>query len=320
VLLAGLVFSAVGVLLVLGRRVLRIDRRRRTVTVSYGLPMPIRQTVRPWEEFTAIAVTRESRKTKNGSYIVYPVRMTGPGKPVLLEELRTYQPIRQTAEQVAAFMRLPMHDSSEGVLVVRDPEHLNESVRERLRRTAERSPLPPPPAGMRSRLFHKDRSVLIEMPAEGPDLRFLGILIAGMVFTVFVAVGVVVSLPLSIGGLPRPVVVALVVAALVVPEIAIGAFLLLRRRRPARLIVSPAGVRLEGGAAGGRAQEISSDAIEELTVLNTAMPAGMPAFVVSGLQRGVLLRSDTTTIEIGNSLAMEEKQYLAELIRHVLAS
>ena len=39
-----------------------------------------------------------------------------------------------------------------------------------------------------------------------------------------------------------------------------------------------------------------------------------------GLERGILARSDTKSIEFGQTLSDEEKLYLAAVIRHVLVS
>ena len=321
-LLFTLVFSAVGLALIFYRRGISLDRRHRITTVWWGFPMPLRQTPRAWAEFTLVALTREIRKSKNSTYTVYPVRAIGQGKPLKFEEPQDYQAARRTAEQVAEFMGLPLHDSSSGHAVIRQPGELNEPLGHRLKRTGDpATALPAPPAGMRSRLFQKDRSVLMEIPAPPPNPLLLIALIGSVGFTLFIIFGFLLAALPPIQGISRSVLGTVLIAVLVGPEIGFAAFLWFGRRQPTRLTVSPAGLRFETiGLMGIRAEEFPASQLEELEVQRTEVPPQLPAVLRIGLERGILARSDAKSIEFGQTLSEEEKLYLTAVIRHVLVS
>ncbi len=86
-------------------------------------------------------------------------------KPLLIDAPTDYQEARSTGEFLARFLQRSLEDISTGKRVVRDPEHLDESLRERVRRTQEdvRS-LPPPPLEMRSKIEQTGEGVEIEIP------------------------------------------------------------------------------------------------------------------------------------------------------------
>ena len=160
----GLIFVLVGGGLIFGRQGCEIDRQNGTIERWWSCLVTLRRVQYETDEFDRVTLSREVRRSNNSSYTVFPVRMQGvPELKLDLSEPRRYQPARRQAEQVASFLHLPLADSSSGSEVVREPDHLNESLRDRLRRTGETPALPEAPAALSCRIRSKGDSVMIEM-------------------------------------------------------------------------------------------------------------------------------------------------------------
>lgn len=112
-----------------------------------------------------VRVTRD--EDGENTYISFPVSLMG-GRPTLaLFEYTDYFRARRSAERLASFLALPLKDRSSGESVVREPEHLNESVGARLRRQGERPDPGDPPPGMLTRVRPGRGGTVMELPAPG---------------------------------------------------------------------------------------------------------------------------------------------------------
>ena len=129
--LVGLIFTAIGGILIFGRSGLIIDRRENRVVRWQGLLVPLRRTVRPLDSFDRVRLDC-SRDDKTTSYPVQLARGGDPEGAITVEEPSDYQQARQTAETLARFVRKPLEDHSSGTPVIRAPEFLDESLRERV--------------------------------------------------------------------------------------------------------------------------------------------------------------------------------------------
>ena len=104
----------------------------------------------------------------------WPVKLSGEGipKPIAVAQPMSFAEARQVAEELSRFLRKPLVDSSTGERVTRDPEHLDESYRDRVRRTGEAvAVVPPEPPGMRSRVERTGEGFILHIP--GPPLSAL---------------------------------------------------------------------------------------------------------------------------------------------------
>ncbi len=182
----GLLFASIGAGFVFGRTGVILDRDEGTATSWWGLLAPFHRTVRPLEDFREVAVARETRRTKNSTYTVYVVRLTGMGKPLGIREPRDPGAARRLAEEVAKFLGLGVRDASGDRAVVREAERLDEPVRERLRRTGERAPRPATP--LETRVGHEIGSdgATLEIPPPGFRGAVVVPLIAGGALSLFV--------------------------------------------------------------------------------------------------------------------------------------
>ena len=165
----GAIFALVGAGLMFGRRDCIIDTRSETISLWWGLLVPLRRDEKALGNFTRVTITKEIRRTDKSTYTVFPVRLDGADDQVALGEMQDYAKTRELAEQVAKFLELPLSDTSSGAEVVRESGALDEPLRDRLRRTGELPELPERPAAMKSRILKKDRAVMIELPPPKPN-------------------------------------------------------------------------------------------------------------------------------------------------------
>ena len=136
-----MIFVVAGGLLVFGRMGLEIDANSRTYRQWYGLLTLTKETTGSLDEFDEITIDREvrTRSSKRGSrtYTVYPIRLTGAPKKLDIEASQDQSAARKEAEQVAKALGLPLADRTGSKKIVRDADHLDESLRQRRRRTGK---------------------------------------------------------------------------------------------------------------------------------------------------------------------------------------
>ena len=204
-----------------------------------------------------------------------------------------------TAEAVARHCQVPMAELARGRKFSRDHLHLDESVRDRLKRQGRDLKRLPPPPKARAIVTPHENECVIEIP-HGGDLvltprELIAIGAAGLA-----ALGVYLLLVRLVHA-PYWIIVPIIGA------LAIGiaaAAILARRRQHSRIIVSPRGLRVEAtDIFGATAAELPAAELEELE-LHT--------------RRGrneVLAISDEKTISLAFGLAQDELNYLhAELL------
>ena len=66
-----------------------------------------------------------------------------------------------------------MSDSSSGEAIIRDPEHLDESLRDRIRRLGQRIEMPPKPTATRSQIHITSGEVIAEIPGMSAKTRLI---------------------------------------------------------------------------------------------------------------------------------------------------
>jgi hypothetical protein len=257
-----------------GRMGVIIDRRRGRMVKWYGLIIPMIRREHMMGLCDRLALTREVRKSDKSTQTVYPVRLEGNAqeKPILIEEPTDYQQARATAESLAEFLRLPLVDVSSGKEVVREPDRLDESIRERVRRTGEEMPEAAAPSQMRSTLQEESGTLHIRIPPPGVTGAHRFQLIA---FLILIGVGAFVVRPFQSFEVQDPVgwlLIGLIGAAFVLPPLVFVLFRVAGRARTGCTVqASRSLLRVEHGK---NVTEIFADELEELEIHESALPAG----------------------------------------------
>jgi hypothetical protein len=270
VALFGSVFVLTGLALMLGRRGLILDRGTGTVVSWIGLLAPMRRRQYALDDIEQVVIDRDSDES-----VSYPVRLEGGGNPVSVTSSADYQNARATAERLATFLRIPVADRSSGTEVLREWDHLDESLSDRLRRTGEAAPWATPPVGMRCEVRTEAGALVIETPPRGltpGNVLEIGITLTMVGLAVYFFGGALVRLPWPEGlrwaGLA-------IVGGLLVALPLIGTSVGVARKAMAssRITASPAMLTVEHHTLGRRTTvEIPGDELEELQI-----SGGVPA-------------------------------------------
>lgn len=324
-LVFGGVFAAVGAGLVLGRGGKTIDRRRGTATTWWGLLVPFRSKDIPLSDFDRVAIAREVRRSKNSTYTVYPVRLTGPGDAkVTLEEPQDKNKARALGEEIAKLLELKLADGSMGATVVREPGELDESLRDRVQRTGERPEVGAPPPGMRSVQSVEGDTLAFEIPPTGFKPVHLIPMCIGLAVPVFVYFMFFRHFP---GGDKTPGAVRylflafFVVFFVALPILATFGMALSSAKKRARVEVSPRELRVtEIGLVRSRTKAIPTDELEELKVASAKEMAEQRS---SGALAGgdvLVARSDKMSLTFGTGLSRAELEWMRAVIWNVVTA
>jgi len=200
----GGIFGLAGFAIMFGRRGCVLDKKRRTIEYWTRLVVPLSHKTYSFDDVQRVTLTREIRRSNNSSYTVFPVRIVGENVKVDLDEPRRYDAARMLAERVAGFLELPLADASTGTEVVRAPDELDKSLKERLQELPEEAELPPQPENMQTKILRKGDAVRLEIPAAdtGPIPRLITIF---FMFGELIFIAVVVGLLFASGrNLPAP--------------------------------------------------------------------------------------------------------------------
>jgi hypothetical protein len=284
----------------------------------------------------------------------WPVKLSGEGlpKPVTVAQPVEFHEARRIAEELARFLHKPLVDSSTGEKVTRDAEHLDESWRDRVRRTQEAAaPIPPQPPEMRSRVERTGEGHVFHIPGPPLGARHAIPALIPAVFAAAVAwffLPALLTLPMPdwiryffLGFIGLFFVAAPVVSALL--------NVLRLKNQFERVTVTKAFLRVEALKQGKRSTvEIPVDELEDL-VAPTArslmdsveapgmkkvplgetgtprMPDGRPvprlllAVMKMAGSRGIIARSDRVVLEFAAGLDEAETAYLFALTRKTIA-
>jgi hypothetical protein len=306
------VFIIVGLCVAFGRAGVIFDKREGIITKWWGLGVRLGEKTRPLSEFGYSTISREVRRSKDSTYIVFPVRIEGAGGKLNIKELRKYEKAREQAEEIAKFIDFSVKDSSSGTVVEREAGTLDESLRERAARTGENREIKEPLPGCRIKHTVSSDKLVFEIPPLGRvKARIIFYFTVGSTI-LFLVIFLVFFIPMfkKSGNVP---IVYIVVIPILIGNMAIG-FVLSRLFRGKRTVIEVSLKILRVKTGSAKALEIPSDEIEELEIGNACQSLN------TIFKRGtaIIARSDKLTISFGAGLRRKELQWLRDSIEYIL--
>jgi hypothetical protein len=301
----GIMLVALGGKILLGRAGWEIDANSRTYRRWSGLLPLTKETTGSLDEFDKVAVDREVRtwrsRGRRVTCTVYPIRLVGRMKRLDIEEFRYRAEARGEATQMAKALGLPLADRTGSEEIVCEAAHLDESLRQRRRRTGEGpGDIPEKFRGMKTELRREGDQMVLEIPPEGLISNALGCFLVALLCSAawcllfyFDYVCVLALLPLGLG-------VGVLVRAI-------------RRRYTVR--VSPDRLHVTTrGVFFCRTTEIPADELVELRI--TTAEDDQDAWC----ETQIVARSGRTAAKFGAHLSPEEKQWIKTVLEHVLTT
>ncbi len=321
----GSIFAIVGGALLFGRLELLIDRGSGIATRNWKL---LSKTVKAQsfqlKEFDRISLRSEIRRSKNSSYTVYPVRlMGGPEMKFDISQSRSESEARKSAEEIAKFLSLPIHDETSGALRIRESDLLDENIKDKFEKGLESNEIPNPPAKLKSRIQYDGSSLQVEVPPPGFNAGFLVVALficifeliflttfaipflsktdLSGVFLIFAAVFGLIFL-----GLPTLFLIGLIGNSFIATQ---------------SVSVSNATLKVTKGWPIRKTKSISANEIEEF-IIGTKKPGsrGNKSAITFGAAKEVLAISDDDQLSFGAGLPQDVVAYIYALAKGILVS
>jgi hypothetical protein len=182
-LAVGALFAMLGLVFAGGRHGKTFDRRRQSLVSWWGIFVPMRHKEQRLESYSTVVLVKEIHRSKNSSTTLFPVRLESSAAEALkIDTCTDYLKARRLAEALAKVMRLPLTDSTSGEALTREPDRLDESLRDRVRRLGERIEMPPQPGTMRSQAQVTSSEVVVEIPGMSAKARLImNVVVVGLV-------------------------------------------------------------------------------------------------------------------------------------------
>lgn len=318
--LFSLPFMLIGFGVMTFRSAKEFDPRRRKWRVWWGFVFPWRVREGDFDDVERIEMTREKRTKSSGSgsnrttrtVIVFPVRVhLKGGEPIDVKEPEDFLEARGLAERISKAAEKPLHDRSGEQLVVTQPDELDMSIREKVRRRGEPLEIPPEPAQKRSKYEIDGTTVRFVLPPPGMGQAVVGILVATApaVFVYFIFFRHFLGEE-GMPGAVRYIFMAFLGLFIIIPALAGFSIVTKALGSGAEVEASPDYVRLRRkGLLGWRTTELSADDIEEVAVRGLSTGG-----------REIVVVSDEKVISFGRMLEDGEKRWVAKVIEIILAS
>lgn len=294
-----------------------LDRQRCTIKTWWGLFVPmIYRTEYSFSRPHDVTLSYEVRHgVKNSTYAVYPVRLEGPGaNAITIHEPGDHDKARNLAEEIAKFLHFGIRDRSSAEEVVREAGALDQSLRERMRRTGRSMPLPAQPPGGRVILSYGGIRLptTIEIPPMpiGDCARWF---LMAMLFAGIIAIALELFARLRWNvAIGVPALFTLLPALVILPPIFIRAAILRER-----LVVSPDEIVItRRDVFGTKTTRLAGAEVEEVALIQS----GYLRAYGSGKNR-VVIRSNRGSIELGEALSKpEEVRWLKDVLVYALTA
>ena len=258
----------------------------------------------------------------------FPVILAGGPENIKIDLSRYYTESRQVAEAIARFMGMPLHDMSEGTLVIRQPGCLNESLAERASHKGQQPVLPNPPEKMISSTEDDGQTLAILVPEigytnfhkttlAGAISLFLILSITALSMALFGSKHFIENEKLCIGLFGF--LLTIVAAAIAVIHNAIERTLFVVSRESLRIY--------KKGLFSGKAANMKAKEVEEIIVIpsktmissgienifNTTKPYELAEILVE-LKCRISIRSDKKAATVTVPVPLAEAEYIAALV------
>lgn len=313
----GAVFFLVGSSLIFGRYAIQINKATLELTQTWSLFAPLKTKSYSIRGAQGITVSHETRRSKNSSYSIYPVRLKfADGETVDFENPRSPNKSRQLAERLAKFLSLPLTDTSLGTPTTRQPDELDLNLKQRLKSGNLETRIPEPPAKLVATIDYDGSRLKVEIPPPGPQPALLLGLLANLLFIGFTAFLVVGPMFERFDSVPLPFQIFLVLFFSIPGGVSLsllGRMFFFRQS----LLADSAIVSHSRGWLFRKVTTLPTDQVEEIILGHVGRNQNKALFGKTGT---LLIQSDEKSIQVTSHLPPEEANYLLALLRAVIAS
>jgi len=312
-MIPGFLVGLPGLGLFLFRSGIRVNAKERLIQSWWGFVGPWRMREESLTSFSHVEVLKEVRRSGNQTVIHYPVRLVGEGKALRFVTAQEPLRARRLSERFASAVAMPLHNHLSGIPVIRTPEEFDRSLGENIIASGELPQLPPQPADSKVALQVEGDSLQVEIPAPGL-LRGGGALLLLLFPFSALSIGLFFTFMKDFPQSVRLVFLGIAI----VPLMGAFAYALARGVRREILEVGPKEIVVRSCYPWmERSKSLLTREVEEMTQTdgnkNASPLAGLLAI------GGVTLMADENVLSFGASLSKEDRRFLIDLVRYVLA-
>ena len=327
----GSVFALIGGAFVFGRSSFVIDKISSTVTSSWSLFITLKTKTLDLKKFNRILITKEVRRGNNSSTTVYPVYLEGKGTKELVQESQLYNNSRQLSEDLSKFLDFDVCDTSSESEVIRQAGTMDMSVRDKLINSNEYIELPDEPANMKSECYMLDDTFVVEIPSSTFNPLSLIGLVPFLFFIPFmIFIGDMINVGKEVNNAPLPVQLIGSVFALIFLIVPLGMIYKIAIKpiiTKKKLELNKYELRYTTSALLTKKIILQCSEIEEVFIKGRSKDKSQEVpeivkLIINTLLKnnGITIRTDKTTLNIGEDLDKEELNYILAVINQTLIS
>jgi len=332
-------FSGVPLLIGIGilgiRQGVRLDRRKNTVESWHGFLPFLRTRTVGFGEIGEVKIGKLVLPSRYGPpHVIHSVKLMGPEPHVLISSEEHYADARAAAEQVAAFLGIPLRDEAIGpvyredgtAIETRAPEALDASLQQQAAVPGKAPPFPIRPRDCRIRVRREPSRYVFELPPLRRSLAMaLGVAALSLAFAV--GLGLIVMRNIQ----PEDPIAARVclwllpaAAALIGPSFALGRGIN-RRAQNETIAITPLALSRDVRQRWTQCTvELPCAAIEEFGY--TPMAAAWTRSSDAGrrenlpmVNAAISVRTDFKRMYLGQGLRRSEQIWLHDALKYLLA-
>ena len=238
-----------------------------------------------------------------------------------------------------------MVDCTAGEPVTRAPGELDESLRDRARRTGATVEMPDPPPDTRIRTVIEGNQLTLELPQKRFGAGDIGTMVIAVIIPSIVLFAFVLPFIKDLDLHESPgsrYILPIACGVALLPVLLVALSILTRHKRSNTVVASPEGLELrKSGLFGAKSQFIPSDELEELVLpslkggldpVQAIRDSEMPQVVKGALTTlakssaarranengGIIARSDAAIIQFGETLSRAELQWIHAVIMKMM--
>lgn len=263
--------------------------------------------------FSHVALGHQWKNTDNNRHRVFYVSLSGD-ESFSIAEHSSIDLCRNLAEQLAASLSLPIHDSSTGGVAVIAPKDIGLSLKRKLQKE-DRSAEPAKTDNLACEIRTESNTLHISVPQPGFSLHFLATLVPTMAFGAFIIWIVKNGFEpqREIGDRVTAGIGMLVAGLFIFVPLAIY---ISRATRKVSIALNRSELRFESKTIlWSRSWNIDAEQVINIFGFDLKK-LGYRKTEAIGMAGGVAIRSKQKTIRFGDHLSQDEQKYLCQLLRY----
>ncbi len=283
-----------------------MDKETSTITQWWGIFKPMKQRIVDFNDVTAVTIGKAHAPHLVISMYVFPIYLECDGKPLRIEEPKTYKLARKRSEELSKFLDVKIIDRTLSTELEVEPGMLDLSIREKWNLRPGKYVVPDVPENCRIVSSVEGDTLTCTIPAAGYR-KCLGLLALHIVILVGI-MGTCLALSHLLPWIvpDNPELMFILFGLLLLA--AIGFRFIHDSNYFEEISIDSYSLKFKyASLIGPKTREVRLDEIKELIVAEQSLPDFMPGTIVTA-------RTDNEVLEFGRRINKDELEFLHGLV------